>query len=141
MDLASIKKQLKEKGYKITGARLAIIETLMMGENWVTARDLHQKLALNCYNIDFSTVCRNLDTLSAMGIICRVDRDNNGIFAYNVPETEQHHHHLICRSCGKISPVEYCPLSHMKPWQSQGFGELECRFEIYGTCHDCQPKT
>jgi len=90
--------------------------------------------------MDFSTVCRNLDTLSGLGLLCRVDRDNKGAFAYCLPEMHAHHHHLICRSCGKVNPLDFCPLQQLSNSQTGEFKDLECRFEVYGICKDCQAK-
>lgn len=139
MDLGGLKKQLHNKGLKITRSRLAILEILAGETEWITAKSLHEKLS-RTHSIDFSTVCRNLDALTVTNILCRVDRDNNGSFAYRWPEIAGHHHHLICRSCGKISPMEYCPLSQISTGQTKGFSELECRFEVYGTCDECRFK-
>ncbi|MDD3898600.1 MAG: Fur family transcriptional regulator [Syntrophomonadaceae bacterium] len=140
MDLSSLKQQLAAKGYKMTRPRRVILEALAQKPGWVTAKDLHEEVCNHSGHIDFSTVCRNLDTLTGMEILCRVDRDNNGIFVYCLREMEEHHHHLICRCCGKTSPMDFCPLSQLSLVQTEGYSELECRFEVYGICHDCQAK-
>lgn len=139
MDLVGLKIQLHSKGLKMTRPRWAILKILTGETEWMSAKDLHEKLS-QTHPIDFSTVCRNLDTLTVTNILCRVDRDNNGSFAYRWPETNRHHHHLICRSCGKISPMEYCPLNQLGTSLTEGFSELECRFEVYGTCNECRIK-
>lgn len=140
IDFASLKKQFQDKGLKMTRPRQAILEVLLHQPAWVTARDLYNDMAAQQRHIDFSTICRNLDVLTASGLLCRVDRDNNGIFAYRIREMKEHHHHIICRSCGKITPMEFCPLEQMSACHAEGFSELECRFEVYGTCQECQSK-
>ncbi|MDD2510932.1 MAG: Fur family transcriptional regulator [Syntrophomonas sp.] len=140
MDLKQIRQQLAKNNLKATRPRQAILEALAQASGWVTAKSLFDKLSGQEANIDFSTICRNLELLSSIGILCRVDRDSNGIFAYSLSEMDEHHHHLICRSCGKISPMEFCPLQQLNSTQTAGYSELECRFEIYGCCRDCQGK-
>ncbi|MDD2619852.1 MAG: Fur family transcriptional regulator [Syntrophomonadaceae bacterium] len=140
MDLKQINQQLSKKNLKITRPRQAILEALTHASGWVTAKSLFEELAKQQANIDFSTICRNLELLSSSGILCRVDRDSNGIFAYSVREIEEHHHHLICRSCGKISPMDFCPLQELNSSQTSGYSNLECRFEVYGCCQACQGK-
>ncbi|MGI6453804.1 MAG: Fur family transcriptional regulator [Syntrophomonadaceae bacterium] len=140
MDIANLKNKLKVKGLKMTKPRQTILTFLIKEPGWVTAKSLHDRLADENLAIDFSTVCRNLDALTHTGILCRVDRDNNGVFVYALREIQEHHHHLICRCCGKISPIDYCPLEQIDSSHSQGFDELFCRFELYGTCRDCQIK-
>ncbi len=140
MEAAQLENELIRKGLKLTKPRQAILQALARENEWVTASDLYDKLLEEHPRMDFSTVCRNLDTLSGLGILCRVDRDNKGAFAYCLPETEEHHHHLICRLCGKISPLDYCPLGELSNTQTREYQDLECRFEVYGTCKDCQAK-
>lgn len=141
MQLNQINQQLTKKGLKKTKPRQAILEALANKSTWMTAKSLFEELSEQEANIDFSTICRNLEILSNAGILCRVDRDSNGIFAYNLRETEEHHHHLICRSCGKISPMDFCPLQELNSSQTAGYSDLECRFEVYGCCRECQNKT
>lgn len=140
MELDQIRQQLSKKGLKITRPRQTILEALAHKSNWTTAKSLFEELSAQEANIDFSTICRNLELLSSTGILCRVDRDSNGIFAYSLREMEEHHHHLICRSCGKISPMDFCPLQQLSSSQTAGYSDLECRFEVYGCCRECQGK-
>lgn len=140
MDLSSLKSQLAGRGYKITRPRRVILEALMEKTGWVTAKDLYEEISGQVDHIDFSTVCRNLDVLTGLEILCRVDLENNGIFAYCMREKREHHHHLICRSCGKTSLIETCPLANLSSEQTEGFSELECRFEVYGICRDCRDR-
>ena len=138
MDTAQLENELARKGLRLTKPRQAILRALAQVTGWVTASDLYDKLLEENPGMDFSTVCRNLDTLSGLGILCRVDRDNKGVFAYCLPEMPEHHHHLICRFCGKISPLDYCPLQGLSHNQTGEYKDLECRFEVYGTCKECQ---
>jgi Fe2+ or Zn2+ uptake regulation protein len=140
MDPCILRQKLAQKGFKMTQPRQKILEALLRESGWVTAKFLHDELTTHKTKIDFSTVCRNLDSLCKMEVLCRVDRENNGVFAYSLREIQEHHHHLICRSCGKISPMDFCPMQQLKSSQTEGYSELECHFEIYGNCHDCQVK-
>ncbi len=141
MNLSSVKRDLARKGYKMTRPRRILMEALMENSGWVTAKELHEKISLHQGHVDFSTVCRNLDALTGLEVLCRVDRENNGIFAYCLREMKEHHHHLICRSCGKTSLIYTCPLDGLSSESTEGFSELECRFEVYGICKDCKSNT
>jgi len=129
--------QLSAKGYKMTHTRQEILQVLTLKSDWLTANSLYEELVGQQVRINLSTVCRNLDMLYGMGVICRVDRERNGNFAYRLLDMEEHHHHLICRSCGKILPLDFCPLNSLNTSQTEGFSDLECYFEIYGYCGDC----
>lgn len=138
MDANALWSMLSTRGYRKTRNRQKILQVLVMQSGWITAKSLFEELCAQKMNIDFSTVCRNLDILSKMGVLCRVDRDRNGVFAYSLREIEHHHHHLVCISCGKITPMEFCPLKEMSPALTGGYSELECSFEVYGCCQKCQ---
>lgn len=139
MDTRQLWSQLSSRGYKMTLTRRKILQILSSDSGWRTAKCLHDELKAQQVRIDLSTVCRNLDMLYSIGAICRVDRERNGVFAYRWRDMEEHHHHLICQACGKILPIEYCPLDGMNANQTGGFSQLECQFEVYGYCQDCQP--
>lgn len=138
MDLEKLWPKLSARGYKMTRTRQKMLQILALASGWLTAKSLYEELLDQQVRIDLSTVCRNLDMLFTIGLLCRVDRERNGTFAYRLRDMDEHHHHLICLSCGKILPVEYCPLDYLDDSQTDGFSELECLFEIYGYCRDCQ---
>jgi Fe2+ or Zn2+ uptake regulation protein len=140
MNYNTIKQELTRKGYKMTRPRRIILEFLIEKTGWITAKSLYDEISKHLEQVDFSTVCRNLDTLTSLEVLCRVDLENNGVFAYCVREVEDHHHHLICRSCGKTSIINTCPLNDLSPELTDGFSDLGCRFEVYGICQDCRLK-
>ena len=138
MDAEKLWPQLSSRGYKMTFSRQRILQNLVLQSSWVTAKSLYEELLAQQVHIDLSTVCRNLDMLYSIGLFCRVDRERNGTFAYRLRDMEEHHHHLICLSCGKILPLDFCPLDGLSANQTEGFSDLECYFEVYGYCRDCQ---
>ena len=53
-----------------------------------------------------------------------------------------HHHHLVCRGCGKAEDVEG---KAVETWAAQvakdaGYVEVDHTVEIFGTCADCATK-
>ena len=138
MDFNQFWGKLSPQGYKMTPNRQQILQILTVESNWLTAKSLHEQLLARQIRINLSTVCRNLETLYHMGVLCRVDRERNGVFSYRWRDTKEHHHHLICLSCGKIIPLLFCPLDNLKTHHTKGFRDLECQFEVYGHCRDCQ---
>lgn len=138
MDFQNLWSQLSFKGYKMTYTRRKILQILTEDSGWLTAKALYEELLTQQVKINFSTVCRNLDMLYSMGVLCRVDHQRNGVFVYRWRDMGDHHHHLICLACGKIQPMQFCPLHGLDLNQTGGFSELECQFEVYGYCQDCQ---
>jgi Fe2+ or Zn2+ uptake regulation protein len=138
MDAEQLCSQLIAKGYKITNSRRKILNSMASEPDWMTAKSLHDKLLNQNIHIDLSTICRNLDIMYGLKMLCRVDKERNGTFAYRLQDMQNHHHHLICLSCETIVPLEYCPLEGLQEIQTRGFSNLECQFEVYGYCQACQ---
>lgn len=137
MDVEQLFSQLAAQGYKITDSRRKILHIMATEPDWITAKSLHDKLLKQNANINLSTVCRNLDMMHELNMLCRVDIERNGTFAYRLQDMQNHHHHLICLSCGVIVPLEYCPLENLQKDLTQGFSNLQCQFEVYGHCQRC----
>ena len=131
-------KLLQSQGYRLTRSRRMLLNALLEKTDWTSASALHQDLCQRHPQIIFSTVYRNLEKLTALGLLCRIDRENMGLFEYRLNDTpEHHHHHLICRYCGKVEALHFCPLEQKSPQTFMDYSELECRFEVYGRCRDC----
>lgn len=127
--------KLRDKGYKITPQREAILTVLGEGEHQLlTAQEIFEKVLKNGGCTNFSTVYRNLELLLQEGIVRKVELNRDASY-YEVNSSEDHHHHLICTKCGSIQTTSFCPLDRLQ--DENGFVPVEHRFEIYGYCKDC----
>ncbi|SFP86621.1 Fur family transcriptional regulator, zinc uptake regulator/Fur family transcriptional regulator, ferric uptake regulator [Caldicoprobacter faecalis] len=126
--------QLKQRGYKLTKQRQAILDVFMeMERPLATAQHIFEKVMEINPGINFSTVYRNLDMLVQEGIVRKITFDQGA--AYYELMGGKHHHHLICKGCGKIQCVDYCPLRDMPI--KEGFVPTDHSFEIFGFCKEC----
>lgn len=133
-----LEEYLVEKGYKLTKNRKNILEAfLQSGTCWITAQELFDKVSAKNQKINFSTVYRNLEILTKIGIVCRVDK-GHGMNYYMLNSHEHHHHHLICKSCGKTCTIDFCPLKQMDDDHFKDFTVVDHKFEIYGYCKECR---
>ncbi|ABR48487.1 ferric uptake regulator, Fur family [Alkaliphilus metalliredigens QYMF] len=135
----SIEKHLKEKGLKITNQRKAILEAFQNPEkHLLTAAEVLEIVSKYTDKLNFSTVYRNLETLTEVGILKRINLDN-GINNYELDIENHHHHHLICLSCGDAKTIDYCPFDEMRisNKQLQDFTPVDHKLEIYGYCKKC----
>ena len=87
--------------------------------------------------IGLTTVYRTLQTLADAGEI-DVLRTDSGEAVYRRCSTE-HHHHLVCRHCGRAVEVSDPPV---EDWAERiareyGFTEVGHTVEITGTCPSC----
>jgi Fur family ferric uptake transcriptional regulator len=122
-----------------TGQRRAISSLIAERVGHFTAADLLDDAHASKLKIGRATVFRTLDLLSDQGALERIDLPT-GEHAYVacVPERE-HHHHVVCRSCGRSAEVSDSGLQAVvERLESQsGFSIDTHRLELFGLCGTC----
>lgn len=121
-----------------TRQRAAIVGEMAGSEEFRSAQEIHAALLAGGDKIGLATVYRALQTLAADGEV-DVVRNDDGESVYRQCSTEDHHHHLVCRSCGHAVEVEG-PAAETwadKVGRQHGFTEVEHTIEIFGRCADC----
>ena len=98
--------QLKARGLKTTKQRLAILDTLAnRPDQHLTAEEIYDIVKTRWPNIGLATVYRNIQLLSEMHLIDKLNLED-GFIRYEIADPEEgsghHHHHMICLSCGKV---------------------------------------
>ena len=132
--------RLREKGFKITPQRLAIIDAFV--ENQLKhpgATLIYREARKKLKNISLSTVYATLKEFSENGLIKALEFDRmENRYDGNLSE----HINLVCKKCGAISDF-YLP-SSIEPkdiMRKSGFVVTDTRMEYYGYCRDCLKKT
>jgi len=132
---AKLKEKLKLKGYKLTRQREAILNAfLACASPIVTAHQLYGIVMTKTPTINFSTVYRNLEMLVHEGIINKVVVQDK-TQTYELSSDAEHHHHMICKNCGSVQCIDYCPIEIIS--EKHGFKHTEHTLEIYGFCRKC----
>lgn len=103
-----------------------------------TAQDIHADLRARGETIGLATVYRALQLLVEDGEVDML-RTPEGEQAYRRCATPRHHHHLVCRACGRTVEVSDPPVARWAEQvaQSHGFTDVEHLVEVFGTCADC----
>jgi Fur family transcriptional regulator, ferric uptake regulator len=97
---------LGEAGYRRGGARTAVVGALARHDCAVTALELEEELRRRKVPIGRASIYRALDRLEELGLIQRFEVAR-GIASYErVNPSGHHHHHAICRRCGRMEPFE-----------------------------------
>lgn len=97
---------LGERGYRRGGARTAVVEALARHDCAVTALVLEKELGRRRVHVGRASVYRALDLLEELGLVQRFEVER-GIASYErVNLSGHHHHHAICRRCGRMEPFE-----------------------------------
>lgn len=108
------------------------------GERFVSAQDLHASLRDAGSPIGLATVYRALADLAAEGEADSL-RSAEGEALYRACLTQEHHHHLICRDCGRTVEIE---AGAIEDWAASvaaahGFTEPRHIVDVFGTCASC----
>ncbi len=126
-------------GVRATRQRAAIIALLDTVDEFRSAQELHDELRRRGENIGLTTVYRTLQSLSAAELVDMV-RTDTGESVYRRCAAHDHHHHLVCRSCGSAVEVSG---REVEAWaaevaQAHGFSNVSHTIELFGTCADCR---
>ena len=97
--------ELRRAGHRSGGARSAVVD-LMAGQHCcLTAQDIFDRLRADGTVVGIASVYRALELLSRMGLVRRMDLAEAAYFEPAHPGGE-HHHHVVCDLCGKVSQFE-----------------------------------
>jgi Fur family ferric uptake transcriptional regulator len=120
-----------------TRQRIAVMDLLERLDEFCSAQDIHAQLRTAGSGVGLTTVYRTLQSLADSGQV-DVIRTDDGEARYRRC-TSEHHHHLVCRSCGRTLEVDS---PAVEKWADQvaashGFTEVSHTLEIYGLCSEC----
>lgn len=97
---------LSAAGYRKGGARRAVVEALARQDCAVTALEIDEQLRRSRAGVGRASVYRALEQLEQLGLVQRLEM-TRGIAGYErVEPSGSHHHHAICRRCGRVMPFE-----------------------------------
>jgi Fur family ferric uptake transcriptional regulator len=116
------------------------MELLADVEEFRSAQELHELLRHKGESVGLTTVYRTLQALADAGEI-DVMRPPGGEHLYRRCSSG-HHHHLVCRVCGRTVEVAG---PTVESWADRvaaehGFADVSHTLEIFGTCAECAAK-
>lgn len=122
---------------RLTRQRQLVFDHLVDSDEFRTAQQVHAELRTDGETIGLATVYRGLQWLVEAGLVDTI-RNPDGEATYRRC-SPAHHHHLICRRCGRAVEVAGDTLEE---WSQQvaaehGFREPEHFVEVYGICSAC----
>ena len=123
---------------RTTRQRTAVADLLGRVDGFRSAQDLHDLLRREGASVGLTTVYRHVQALADAGEV-DVLRQADGEAVYRRCPTATHHHHLVCRRCGRSVDIEGPAVER---WAGQiadehGFVDVEHTVEVFGTCVDC----
>src|SRR5690606_5051 len=129
----------------MSSRREAVRQALHKSNGFRSAQDLYASLRADGAKIGLTTVYRALQARTDAGEVDVLMTDE-GEAVYRACSTPTHHHHVVCRDCGKAVEIEG---PAVESWADElaaqhGFVDLTHTLELFGTCSDCaaaKPRT
>jgi Fur family ferric uptake transcriptional regulator len=118
-------------------SELKVLSVLERVGGFASAQEVYQLLQRNSQSIGLTTVYRALQSLLDDRAVDTLRRDD-GEAIYRLCG-ENHHHHLVCKSCGTTIEIQ---ANAIEKWAQQmasdhGFREVGHTAEIFGICSKC----
>ncbi len=129
---------MSTQGLRVTRQRAAIRTILEEQSRFLSAQELHAFLDSRRARVGLATVYRTLQTLETSGEV-DVVRSADGESLYRLCGVDEHHHHIVCRTCGATAEVHSKAL---ETWvrdsaRDHGFSAVTHTAEIFGVCRTC----
>jgi len=124
-------------GARPTRQRRAVVACLGGVEDFRSAQEIHDLLRHEGQNVGLSTVYRTLQALAEAGEVDML-RSDDGETRYRRC-SGSHHHHLVCRSCGRTVEVEGPAVERWAAAvaKDHGFTSVSHTLEVFGDCAAC----
>jgi Fur family transcriptional regulator, ferric uptake regulator len=117
----------------------AVLGVVDRSDSFRSAQDIHAQLRADGETVGLTTVYRHLALLTEEGQLDAL-QTAEGELVYRRCHSDAHHHHVVCRRCGRGREVE---LPDLERWAEStaadlGFTEVTHTVEIFGICADCR---
>ncbi|HVA09500.1 MAG TPA: transcriptional repressor [Acidimicrobiales bacterium] len=126
-------------GRKITAQRQCIFRALEGDVTHPSAERVYEKVRTEMPNVSLKTVYQTLNDLAELGEISALDL-GTGAARFD-PNVEEAHHHLVCRSCGKVRDLKAdFPGLKVPSGATQGYEVLSAEVIFRGECDECRKR-
>ena len=98
--------RLAQAGFRRGGARRAVIDLLGRQACALTAHEIDDRLRTEGRAVGRASVYRALEQLTALHLVARLEVGQDAARYEPVHPGGEHHHHLVCDRCGRITPFE-----------------------------------
>jgi Fur family ferric uptake transcriptional regulator len=119
----------------------AVRDTLRTAGGFRSAQDVYTRLRSDGEAVGLSTVYRHLQSLVDDGVVDVIHTpDGEATYRYcGDAEEQRHHHHLVCRACGRTEEIEG---RAVEKWAGEvardhGYADVDHTVELFGVCPDC----
>lgn len=133
---------LKKNGYRLTNARVQILNIFLKSATPLAADEVLEKLTERNIRVNKTTVYREVDFLTEIGLLKEIHFDDRKK-RYEMADLD-HHHHLVCIRCKKVEDfampedsIHLKSIEDNKIHKQKGFKVLSHSLEFFGLCRNC----
>ena len=121
-----------------TKAQRAVLAVLDSAGRFMSAQDIHVRLRQDGSTVGLTSVYRALQFLADAGSL-DVLRTGSGETTFRRCDSDEHHHHLVCRICGATVEVEAPGLERWLAGvgRAHEFAVEGHTLEVVGVCRRC----
>lgn len=130
---------IRQKKLRLSHPRVLIHQELLAAEKPLRPQELYRSLLKKGRRVGLTSIYRALDLFESLGIVFRIVHGPN--VRYKLCELEDHHHHIICKTCGDVVELSFCDISKWsaKVMESTGYQVTDHQLNFYGFCKACKP--
>ena len=136
---SAVLRRLDADGRRRTNSRATVIAAALRRTQPFTAQELVRELARR--GVGRATVFRTLDLLVSLDVLSRIHGVEHGTRCIRYTTcAPSHHHHLVCRSCGRVEEIRASGLEQRIAAlaRARGFQPLGHGLEVQGLCAECR---
>lgn len=125
-------------GQRSTRQRTAVVVALDEIDDFRSTQEIHDYLRGKGENVGLTTVYRTLTALAEADEVDVILREDGESVYRRCSRT--HHHHLVCRQCGRTVEVEGPAVERWADAvaDDHGFTEVSHTLELFGVCGSCR---
>ena len=130
--------QLQENGYRLTGARRAVVELIASAQRALSPLEVYDLARAKHPGLGLVSVYRTLEKLEELHLIQRVHQPQ-GCQAF-IAASRGHEHLLLCQRCGSVTFFEGDDLEPLiqSLARKTGYRIQDHWLQLFGLCRACK---
>jgi len=135
--ISGLAQQLRKAGYKLTPARLTVVEVLENSSEHLSHKQILDEGQKNYPKLSRATVYRTLDILVELRLVRPLYLNDP---TQRFVSAAGGHHHLICMDCGTTIEFDHCTVDQLAQQLSDKFNfQIHSHLlEFQGMCGNCR---
>ena len=132
--------RLKKHGHRVTPKVRAVLALFLKCGCVLDPLEVQSRLQKQFKDVGLPTIYRILDGLARCGILLPAANEDRQLRYFICHDIEAgHHHHFICKKCGKVAEVNLCLMEQVSKYVKRHLkAKVESHFlQIEGLCVNC----